>query len=69
MKKRINRRARRTQGVKFKPNHDFVSQAVENYLAEGGKITKLEFNEKAYQNFMQKPESPNVVDDFLNGNY
>ncbi len=56
-------------GVKFKPNHEYVDQAVAHYLADGGKITKLEFNEKAYQDFMQTPESPNVVDDFLNGNY
>lgn len=69
MKRRMNRRALRTKAVKFKPNRDYVNQAVEDYLANGGKITKLEFNEKAYQEFMQTPEAPNAVDDFLNGNY
>ncbi len=69
MKRQAGRRALRTKTMKFKPSRDYVNQAVENYLAGGGKITKLEFNEKSYNNFMQKPEAPSVVDDFLNGNY
>jgi len=67
MKKRMTRRSKK--GVKFKPNHEYVDQAVATYLAEGGTITKLQFDEKAFQDFMQTPEAPNVVDDFLNGNY
>lgn len=69
MKKRINRRALRTKAVKFKPNRDYVNKAVEEYLANGGTITKLEFDDESYRNFMQTPESPHIVDDFLNGNY
>lgn len=69
MKRRMGRRALRTKAVKFKPNRDYVNKAIENYLADGGTITKLEFNEKAYQDFMQTPEAPSVVDDFLNGEY
>ena len=67
MKRRMNRRSLRTKSVKFKPNRDYVNQAVEDYLAAGGKITKLEFDEKSYNDFMQTPEAPNAVDDFLNG--
>lgn len=67
MKRKVGRRARRTQAVKFKPNRDYLNKAVEEYLAGGGKITKLEFDEKAYENFMQTPETPSAVDDFLNG--
>lgn len=69
MKKRMNRRKLRTSAIKFKPNRDYLNKAVEDYLASGGKITKLEFDETAYQKFMQTPEAPSAVDDFLNGHY
>ena len=66
MKKRINRRSMR-KSVKFKPSHDFLSKAVNEYLAEGGTITKLEFDEKSFKNFIASSESPIAVDEFLNG--
>jgi hypothetical protein len=69
MKKSVDRRALRTKAVKFKPNRDYLNKAIEEYLANGGKVTKLEFDEKSYQSFMQTPESPSAVDDFLNGTY
>jgi len=67
MKKRINRRSMR-KSVKFKPSHDFLSKAVNQYLESGGTITKLEFDEKSFQNFIASSESPMAVDEFLNGN-
>ena len=67
MKKRINRRSMR-KSVKFKPSRDFLSKAVSEYLAEGGTITKLEFNEKSFKNFIASSESPIAVDEFLKGN-
>jgi hypothetical protein len=67
MKKRINRRSMR-KSVKFKPSHDFLSQAVSEYLADGGTITKLEFDERSFKDFIATSESPMAVDEFLNGN-
>lgn len=68
MIKHVNRRSRRNKSVKFKPSHDFLSQAVKDYLANGGTITKLEFDEKSFKNFISSSESPIAVDEFLNGN-
>ena len=67
MKKRINRRSKK-KSVKFKPSHDFLSQAVEEYLKNGGTIKKLEFDEKSFKDFIASSESPMAVDEFLNGN-
>ena len=67
MKKRINRRSMR-KSVKFTPSHDFLSQAVSEYLADGGTITKLEFDERSFKDFIATSESPMAVDEFLNGN-
>ncbi len=66
MKKRTNKRSFR-KSVKFRPSHDFLKQAVEEYLANGGTITRLEFNKKAYEIFVSGSEHPTAVDDFLNG--
>ncbi|MBT3225661.1 MAG: hypothetical protein HOE30_27060 [Deltaproteobacteria bacterium] len=56
------------KSVKFKPSHDFLSQAVSEYLADGGTITKLEFDERSFKDFIATSESPMAVDEFLNGN-
>jgi len=68
MKTPVSRRARRIKGVSFKPNRDYLNQAIEDYLAKGGKITRLELDEKAYQEFISVPEAPSAVDEFLSGN-
>ncbi|MFH2129181.1 MAG: hypothetical protein ABIK68_02305 [bacterium] len=67
MNRQINRKSLRKKSVKFKPNRDYLNKAVADYLANGGTIKKLEFNEKSYEEFMMTPESPTAVDDFLNG--
>jgi hypothetical protein len=69
MKKKTGRKTMKNRGVKFKPSHDFLDQAIADYLAKGGKITRVEIDEKDYQDFVATPESPNVVDDFLAGRY
>lgn len=66
MKKRTNRSPRK-KSVKFKPTSAFLNKAVTDYLAEGGTITKLEFDEKSFKNFIASSESPTAVDEFLNG--
>ena len=41
--------------------------AVERYLQAGGKITKIEFTQKVYEDFMAQKEADWMVDDFLLG--
>jgi len=67
MKKRVGIKSLRKKSVSFKPNRDFLQKAISEYLEKGGKITKLEFDEKAYKNFISRPEAPTAVDDFLAG--
>lgn len=58
----------RKRKSKFKPTSLFLQKAVDEYLARGGTITKLEFSEKAYQIFVSGSDSPIAVDEFLSGN-
>ena len=67
MKRMVGRKPKRNKSVSFKPNHDFVQKAVEDYLSKGGTITKLELDDESYKNFVSRPESPYAVDDFLAG--
>jgi hypothetical protein len=69
MKKKPVRKALKNRGVRFKPSRDFLDKAMAEYLAEGGKITRIEIEEKDYQDFVATPESPSTVDDFLSGRY
>ncbi len=68
MKKRFtNRRNSRKKRVAFKPGRNFIRWAVEDYLAAGGIITKIEFDENSYREFISFSESPISVDEFLQG--
>jgi len=68
MKKKFNIKRKSRKGVvAFKPNRAFLNEAMGAYLENGGKITKIEMDEKAFQSFMAHPENPTAVDDFLRG--
>lgn len=67
MKKGIQRRSSRKKIIEFRPTSTFLNQAVTDYLAGGGTITKLEFDEKSYRDFIATSESPIAVDEFLQG--
>ncbi len=58
-------RRRKKGEAKFKPNRDFISNAVNTFLINGGKITRVEVDEKSFNNFMAGTESPSSVDEFL----
>lgn len=45
----------------------FIEEAMDHYFNHGGKITKIEFDEKSYRSFMKTTEAPSAVDDFLSG--
>jgi hypothetical protein len=53
------------KSVKFKPDSAFISNAVSEYLANGGKITRTVFDEKSFKNFTSTNEHPGAVDEFL----
>ncbi len=52
---------------RFQPDGQTVKMAVERYLQAGGKITKIEFTQKVYEDFMAQKEADWMVDDFLLG--
>lgn len=60
---RKGRRARKA--VSFNPNHNYIDNAVEEFLQNGGTIKKIEIDEDAYQAFIKMRDA--AADDFLNG--
>ncbi len=60
----FKRRGRR-KIVSFNPSHDFISDSVEEYLKQGGKITRIERVKTSYENFVAMKEAHSSVDDFL----
>ena len=63
----INRRQTRTGSVKYNPSHDDVSAALEEFLNKGGKIDKLEPDEKTFKNSLLAVDVSSDVDEFLLG--
>lgn len=61
------KRRSRKKSVKFKPTHDFLNQAISDYLEKGGKITRIQFNEESWKDYISIPSEPGSVDEFLNG--
>ncbi len=66
MKKRIGRRRFNKKSVIFNPNRNYVQNAVEEFLDNGGKITKIELDESSYKDFMALKDAISV-DRFLAG--
>jgi hypothetical protein len=64
---KYGKRRSRKGDSRFNPKRADIEKAVADYLNGGGKITKLEFDERAFRSFMESPENPTEVDDFLNG--
>lgn len=58
-------RRSRKKGVSFNPNRNYISSAVDEYLKNGGKITKIEMDEEAYEAFVKMRDA--AADDFLRG--
>lgn len=51
--------------VKFNPNSIYIGEAVNNYLINGGKITRIEMDDDSFNSFMNGTEPPSSVDEFL----
>lgn len=64
---RINSKHRRKRHLSFNPNHEFIAEAVEEYLKNGGKIEKLKNQpDKAEQSAWLAVEDNSEADEFLN---
>ena len=53
------------KSVSFNPNRNYIKSAIDKYLKDGGKITKIEMDEEAYQAFIKMRDA--AADDFLRG--
>ena len=67
MPKKFNRSKFTDKNGKFNPKRPFIKKEVDKYLKKGGKITRIEFNKKLYDNFINVPNEGSAVNDFLNG--
>jgi len=62
-KKRNN--SRKIKG--FRPDHDYIEQAVEDYLAGGGKITRLKADKRTFA--LSAAIKDDSADGFLAGDW
>ena len=62
-----NRRRSRKRSTSFRPNSDFIKKAVTDYLKKGGKINRIEINDKSFENSWMIGDVSSDVDEFLNG--
>jgi hypothetical protein len=56
-------RRSKKKSVPFNPNRKYLNSAIDEYLKNGGKITKIEMDEEAYQAFIRMKET--AADEFL----
>jgi len=49
--KQKRKRNRRKGSVIFRPDHNYIEEAVYEYLKKGGKINQVEADEKSFQDF------------------
>ena len=64
---RRNKRNHPRKGAKPELTHEQLSEAVADYLAGGGKITKIESTERNLQDFFGASSGLEDVDRFLIG--
>jgi hypothetical protein len=56
---------RRRKNVDFNPNHEFVANAVEEFLKDGGKIEKIEMSDDKFSKFSETDDGLKEVNEFL----
>ncbi|MCP4752989.1 MAG: hypothetical protein GY866_19045 [Proteobacteria bacterium] len=65
-KNKFQKRRGRRKSVSFNPNHQYVEKSVDEFLKNGGKITRIERINGSYQNFVALNDSSSAsADDFL----
>lgn len=62
---RIQRRRGRRKSVSFNPSHEDISSSVEEYLKNGGTITRIERINGNFESFVSANEPIGSADDFL----
>lgn len=67
MKKFVNKRRARKGSVSFNPNRQFIEEAMQEYLKEGGQINQIEVDEKAFEQSFMINDVGSEVDEFLAG--
>jgi LAS superfamily LD-carboxypeptidase LdcB len=58
-------RRSKKKSVSFNPNRNYINTATDEFLKNGGKITRIEMDEDAYQAFIKMREA--AADEFLRG--
>ncbi len=57
---------KRNSVKKYQPSRDTITQAIDQYLQEGGNITKIESMPETYENYIAKAGTDTVLaDEFL----
>jgi hypothetical protein len=56
---------KRKKTTPFVPTHSEIEKAVQDYLNNGGKITKLEADDSNYFNYVKNGDSSLLADEFL----
>lgn len=62
---RTGKRRGRRRSVSFNPNHSYVQKSVDEYLKNGGKITRIERINGNYESFVSASETNGSADEFL----
>ena len=62
---KTQKRRGRRRSVSFNPNHSYVEKSVEEFLKNGGTITRIERVNGSYENFVSGTETNGSADEFL----
>lgn len=62
---KVFKRRGRRRTVSFNPSHSYIEKSVEEYMKDGGKITRIERVNGSYQNFVAMADTQSSADDFL----
>lgn len=65
MENKVFKRRGRRKAVSFNPSHEYIQDSVQEFLKQGGQITRIETVKNDYQDLVATPDSLSSVDDFL----
>ncbi len=63
--KRSNKRSRTR--IKFNPTRGYLEKSILNFLNAGGKVNKIEMDERSYGKFISLNDSQDSADGYLSG--
>lgn len=58
---------RRRKIVKFNPTREYLEKSILNFLNKGGRINKIEIDERSYGKFIALNDSQDSADGYLSG--